>query len=97
MVRNGRKRREQLNQLQQNMKPGAQIMLQSGIFGTIESLDEEDENRVVISSGTSTLVVHKNAIGTVVEPAETDDEETLAPDDDPDFGAQSDDENNKEV
>lgn len=89
MFRNGRKRRAQQEEMKNNMVPGAEVMLQSGIFATIESIDEE-ANRVTVSSGTSTLVVHRNAVGQVITPLDepTDEAEavSLAPDDDPAFG-----------
>ncbi|KUF07060.1 preprotein translocase subunit YajC [Leucobacter sp. G161] len=89
MFRNSKKRQAQMAEMQNNMQPGAEVMLQSGIFGTILSVDEE-ENRVTVMSGTSTLVVHRNAVGQVVTPVDAPVEESeasvLAPDDDPEFG-----------
>ena len=89
MFRNSKKRQAQMAEMQNNMQPGAEVMLQSGIYGTIVSVDEE-ENRVTVQSGTSTLVVHRNAIGQVITPVDAPAEEseaaTLAPDDDPEFG-----------
>lgn len=89
MVRNGRKRRAQMSSLQQGMVPGAEVMLQSGIFGIFVEEDEEDPNRITIQSGDSMLVVHRNAIGNVVTAVDEPEEEIgeqLAPDDDPSFG-----------
>lgn len=90
MFRNGKKRQQAMQELQNGLRPGAEVMLQSGIFGTIESIDEE-ENRAVVRSGTSTLVVHRNAISQVVTPVESTDADepiagSFAPDDDPEFG-----------
>lgn len=89
MFRNSKKRQAQQAEMQNKMQPGAEVMLQSGIYGTIASIDEED-NRVTVISGTSTLVVHRNAIGQVISgadaPAEEAENPTLAPDDDPAFG-----------
>ena len=88
MFRNGKKRQQAQQELQNSLRPGAEVMLQSGIFGTIESIDDE-ENRVTVRSGTSTIVVHRNAVGQVVKPVNAPVEEeasTLAPDDDPEFG-----------
>jgi len=89
MFRNGKKRQQAAQQMQDRLRPGAEVMLQSGIYGTVESVDSE-ENRVTVRSGTSTLVVHRNAIGQVVTPvdapATTDVAAELAPDDDPAFG-----------
>lgn len=86
MFRNGRKRQQAMAEMQNKMRPGAEVMTQSGIYGTVEEIDEAD-NRVTLRSGTSTLVVHRNAISQVVSAA-ADDEVTpeLAPDDDPEFG-----------
>ena len=88
MFRNGKKRQQALAELQSNMRPGAEVMLQSGIYGTIEDIDEE-ENRVTLRSGSTTLVVHRNAISQVITPVDAPDDEideSLAPDDDPAFG-----------
>lgn len=86
MFRNGKKRQQAQQEMQNNVRPGAEVMLQSGIFATIESIDEED-NRVTVRSGDSSIVVHRNAIGQVVTPADAQEETTeLAPDDDPEFG-----------
>ena len=89
LFRNGKKRQAAQQEMQNNLRPGAQVMLQSGIFGTIESVDEE-ENRVTVRSGDSSIVVHRNAIGQIVTPADAPAESAetgeLAPDDDPEFG-----------
>lgn len=87
MIRNGKKRQAAMHELQNNVRPGAEVMLQSGIYATIEEVDEA-ENRVTVRSGASTFVVHRNAIGQIVTPVEAADEpaDELAPDDDPEFG-----------
>lgn len=89
MFRNSRKRQAQQQEMQNNMQPGAEVMLQSGIYGTIDSIDEES-NRATIITGTSTIVVHRNAISQIVTPidapVESDEPASLAPDDDPEFG-----------
>lgn len=87
MFRNGRKRQQAMQELQAGLRPGAEVMLQSGIFATVDSLDEEN-SRVSVTSGTSTFVVHRNAVSQIVSPVEEpeDAETSLAPDDDPAFG-----------
>lgn len=86
MFRNGKKRQQAQQEMQNNLVPGAEVMTQSGIYGTVESVNEED-NRVTIVSGSSSLVVHRNAIGQIITPVESAVEEaSLAPDDDPEFG-----------
>jgi len=86
MFRNGKKRQQAMQELQNNMRPGVEVMLQSGIYGTLEDVDDEN-NRVTLRSGTSTFVVHKNAVAQVLTANEEVDEPAdLAPDDDPEFG-----------
>ena len=85
MIRNGKKRREQIANLQAGVQPGAEVMLQSGIYGVVEDIDEE-EQKVTLRSGTSLLIVHRSAVTTIVAPIEaSDNEEPIAPDDDPSF------------
>lgn len=87
MFRNGKKRQRAMQQLQEGLRPGAGVMLQSGIFATVTEIGEDD-NRVTIISGTSTLVVHRNAVSQIIDPVEepAESEESVAPDDDPAFG-----------
>lgn len=85
MVRNSKKRREQMDQMRTQMVPGAKVMLGSGIYGTIVEIHEED-NRVVIQSAGSTLEVHSQAVAQVVSETETPASDEVAPDDDPAFG-----------
>lgn len=86
MIRNGKKRQQAAREMQENLRPGAEVMLQSGIFATVEEVDEE-ENKLTVTSGNSTLVVHRNAVGQIVAPANApEDTKSLAPDDDPEFG-----------
>lgn len=86
MFRNGKKRQQAQRDMQNNLRPGAEVMLQSGIFGEVESVNEE-ENRVTVRSGTSTIVVHRNAVGQIITPvADPDEPLDIAPDDDPEFG-----------
>lgn len=89
MFRNGKKRQRAQQEMQSKTQPGAEVMLQSGIFGTLVEIDEE-ANRATISTGTSTIVVHRNAIAQVITPVDEDvtpaDNADIAPDDDPQFG-----------
>lgn len=85
MIRNGKKRREQIANLQAGVQPGAEVMLQAGIFGVVEDIDEE-EQKVTVRSGTSLLIVHRSAVTTIVTPIEArDTNDLVAPDDDPSF------------
>ena len=66
MWNNGRKRKKAALELQDNLAPGAEVMLSGGIFATIV---EVNEDRMTVKSGTSTLVVAKGAIVRVVSAA----------------------------
>lgn len=86
MFRNGKKRQQAQQEMQNNLRPGAEVMLQSGIYGTVESVDEE-ENRVTVRSGDASFVVHRNAVGQILTPAsDSVENSSVAPDDDPEFG-----------
>lgn len=88
MFRSNRKRQAAARDLQSNMQPGVEVMLQSGIFGTIVAIDEET-NRVTVQSGPGTqLIVHRNAVANVVPVAPAEQSVTPA-DDDPEFGERS--------
>lgn len=90
MVRNGKKRRDQTALMQSGIQPGAEVMTQSGIFGTVEDIDDLDENKITLRTGTSVLIVHRNAIGNILTRVDEEEEvaDELAPDDDPAFGEQ---------
>lgn len=83
--RNGKKQRERMQKLNDSMRPGVEVMLNSGIFGTIVEIDDE-HNRVTVASGSSTLVVHRQAVAQLVEdsPAPA---AAVPADDDPEFAA----------
>jgi preprotein translocase YajC subunit len=59
MFWNNRKRKKQAAELQNSIKKGAHVVLHSGIFGTISSVQDD---RYVIESAGSTFVVAKGAV-----------------------------------
>lgn len=63
MWNNGRKRKKAAAELQNNLVAGTDVMLSSGIFATVVSVADD---KVTVSSGTSTLVVAKGAILRVI-------------------------------
>lgn len=70
MFRNSRKRQAEAKELQSKVQPGAEVMTNFGVFGTILSIDEA-ENRVELETSPGTvLTVHRQTIARVVEPAE---------------------------
>ncbi|MEV1129461.1 preprotein translocase subunit YajC [Agromyces sp. NPDC049794] len=70
MFRNSRKRQAEARELQTKVQPGAKVMTNFGVFGTILSMDEE-ENQVLIETSPGTvLTVHRQTVARVVEPVE---------------------------
>jgi preprotein translocase subunit YajC len=61
-----RKRKAQVAELATKVVPGAKVMLSSGIYGEIVSVETD---RVVIKSQSSSLEVAKGAVARVVENA----------------------------
>lgn len=75
MFRNSRKRRADAEALQSKMVPGTEIMTQTGIFGTLISIDEDTNQAIIETTPGTKLRVHRQVIARVVEPDEvpTDD------------------------
>ncbi len=73
MFRNSKKRKEAIAELQDKMVPGAEIMTNFGLFGTLVSVDEENNIAVIETSPGVTARVHRQTLARVVE-----DDETLA-------------------
>ncbi|WP_353810059.1 preprotein translocase subunit YajC [Agromyces sp. SYSU T00194] len=92
MFRNSRKRAAEQRELQSKVATGAQVMTNFGVFGTILSIDEE-ENQVLLESSPGTvLTVHRQTINRVVTPApgsEHDDDAEL--EGEPEYGERVDD------
>ena len=66
MFRNGRKRQRDAAELQNQMVVGARVMSNSGIYGTILSIDE-DTNEVLLESTPGTvLALHRQTIARVI-------------------------------
>ena len=87
MFRNSRKRQAEARNLQSKVQPGAKVMTNFGVFGTILSIDE-DENQVLLETSPGTvLTVHRQTIARVVEPnADTVEETVAVAESDPEYG-----------
>ena len=100
MFRNSRKRQADARSLQSKVQPGAKVMTNFGVFGTILSMDEE-ENQVLLETSPGTvLTVHRQTIARVVEPAEVEAATEVGPadvDGEPEFGERVDDTPNDEA
>jgi preprotein translocase subunit YajC len=72
MFRNGRKRSRDAASMTSGLKPGAEIMTASGIYGTIVAIDEA-ENKITLQTGpTSEITVHRQAISRIITPVAED-------------------------
>jgi preprotein translocase subunit YajC len=77
MFRNGRKRQKDTLALQSKMVAGADVMTNFGLYGTIVSIDEE-ENKVALEIAPGTIVqIHRQTIARVVEPTVVGDDVVL--------------------
>ncbi|PJJ55399.1 preprotein translocase subunit YajC [Compostimonas suwonensis] len=82
MFRNSRKRQRDAQNLQSKMVVGADVMTNFGVYGTILSIDE-DENQVLLETTPGTILkVHRQTIARVITPdepvsTETDDSNSL--------------------
>ena len=83
IVRPQRRRQQELSSTQSSLQPGVEVMLGSGIYGTVVSLEGETVH-VEVAPGT-TLKVARQAVVRVIPPATPDvrpgDENPGAPDD----------------
>lgn len=72
MFRNRRKRANEQAELQKKMQPGVELMLTFGLYGTLVSVDD-DENVAEVEIAPGTVIkVHRQTLGRIVEPvAET--------------------------
>jgi preprotein translocase subunit YajC len=67
MIRNSRKQKADREALVEKVVKGANVMTTSGIFGTIVSIDAE-ENQIVLETTPGTkLRIHRQAVTTIVE------------------------------
>ena len=72
MFRNSRKRRRDAEELKNKFVPGAEIMTQHGIFGTIVSIDDEKNEAVIETTPGTQLRVHRQTISRVIDPVEAE-------------------------
>lgn len=70
IIRPQQKQRKAVQTMQASLEPGTEVMLTSGVFGTISRI-EDDRVWVDVAPGV-TLTVAKGAVGQVVQPRELD-------------------------
>ncbi|GAA0188182.1 hypothetical protein GCM10009526_02490 [Glutamicibacter creatinolyticus] len=67
MIRGRKKVSKQQETLKEKTVPGAKVMTNSGIFGTVVRIDEQDRVELEVAPGT-VLTVHRQAIAQFIEP-----------------------------
>jgi preprotein translocase subunit YajC len=67
MMRNGRKRKRDAEELQAKVVAGAHVMTNFGVYGDIVSIDEAENKIVLQTSPGNTLTIHRQAVARVIE------------------------------
>jgi preprotein translocase subunit YajC len=75
MIRPQQRRNRELQQMQSSLGPGAVVMTSSGIYGTVEEVDEEEGIIDLEVADGVTLRVARAAVARVIAPAEADEDE----------------------
>lgn len=77
MFRNSQKRKREQQDLQSKVTPGADVMTNFGLFGTILSIDDEDNKVELQTSPGVVLTVHRQTITRVIDTDEEPTDEAL--------------------
>jgi len=67
MFRRQRKAQKQVKEMRTQMEPGTEVMTQFGLYGTIISIDQENNKAVLELSPGNTATVHTQALSKVVQ------------------------------
>ncbi|MGO1182104.1 MAG: preprotein translocase subunit YajC [Micrococcaceae bacterium] len=68
MFRRSKKAQQEQQKRRSSLEPGQEVMTGAGIFGTVVSVNQDDNKVVLELSPGNTVTVHIQAIGQVVEP-----------------------------
>jgi preprotein translocase subunit YajC len=83
MFRNSRRRKADMEMLQEKMVPGAEVMTNFGLFGTLVAIDDDSNVATIETSPGSTIRVHRQTLARVIEDEpvvdEADDVDTDTP------------------
>ncbi|UFS60268.1 preprotein translocase subunit YajC [Subtercola endophyticus] len=89
MVRNSRKRKREAEELTNKITEGAYVMTNFGVYGTIRTIDIENNFILLETSPGNVLKVHRQTVTRVVptdEPEAITDAETIDDETEPAFG-----------
>ncbi|WP_049822280.1 preprotein translocase subunit YajC [Arthrobacter sp. H41] len=78
MFRRQRKAQKQVKDMRTQMEPGTEVMTQFGLYGTILSIDQENNKAVLELSPGNTATVHTQALSKVVTQEAPVEEEAAA-------------------
>ena len=67
MFRRQRKTQQQVKEMRTQMEPGTEVMTQFGLYGTIVSIDQENNKAVLELSPGNLATVHTQALSKVVQ------------------------------
>jgi len=90
MFRNNKKRQQEALKLQDGLVPGAEIMTQHGIYGTLVSIDRESNEAIIETTPGTRLRVHSQTVSRVIEPELPEADEAVDEPSEPEFGERSD-------
>ncbi|MCU1437672.1 MAG: yajC [Naasia sp.] len=77
MFRNSRKRQKDVQSMQERTQPGVEVMTNFGLFGTIVSIDDEDNKVLLETSPGTVLTVHRQTIAKIITPDEVVADDTV--------------------
>ncbi len=78
MFRNSRKRQKEQAETRSKMVPGAEVMTNFGLYGTLLSVDDDDNTALIETSPGHVVKVHRQVLARVVEPTTPETSETEA-------------------
>lgn len=81
MFRRSRAQQKAQQAQQAQMQPGVQVMTSFGLFGTVQSINAEDNKVVLEISPGTTATVHRQAVTKIITPVEAAEEAPVVPDD----------------
>ena len=77
MFRNSRKRRRDADELKNKFVPGAEVMTQHGIFGTLISVNDDTNEAIIETTPGTQLRVHRQTLAKVVDTTPEDNEDVV--------------------
>ena len=67
MIRNSRKQKQAREELNTKVVKGANIMTTAGIFGTVVSVDDENNELVIESAPGTKLRMHRQSVASIID------------------------------